>query len=354
MLYYLTTDRIEVIFISCYHPLLAYRKKFDVGTVPHILHLGKDFISDKTQYEWLSSEVYDVWQIPCGKCVGCRLAYSREWANRCYLESLTKGPNWFVTLTYNDENLPSEIFFKDNGELFTVNSLNKDDLSAFIKRLRSYYDYHDIKNNMSFYACGEYGSNFFRPHYHLLLFGLPIDDLVYHSTKNGFVTYNSPTFDKLWNKGFVTINEFSWETAAYVARYMLKKQKGEDFEDYQKLHLVPEFVNMSRVPGIAYNYYSANKEKIFSDGYISVKNSKGVFHDNIPKYFYRLLENEDYDLFLKLKQERKDKCFSDYERNAIFNTSDLSNYEQRLIDENTKLSQIKALRRDFESSHNIL
>lgn len=342
-----------MIFISCYHPLIAYRRKFDKG-VPHILHKGLDFISDNQSYYWLNSDVYDVWQIPCGKCVGCCLAYSREWANRCYLESLTKSPNWFVTLTYNEDNLPRQFFTNDDGECFEVNSLIKNDLSSFIKRLRSHYDYYDIKNDMSFYACGEYGSNFFRPHYHLLIFGLPIHDLVYHSTKNGFVTYNSPTFENLWKKGFVTINEFSWETAAYVARYMLKKQKGEDFDKYKKFNLVPEFVNMSRSPGIAYDYYQINKDKIFNNGFISVKNSKGIFHDSIPAYYYRLLEKENPDLFLSLKSQKRVDFLNNLELNSCFDNSDLNDYEQRLVDENCKLAQIKSLRREFESSYNIL
>ena len=342
-----------MIFIACYHPLIAYRRKFEKG-VPHILHKGLDFISDNESYYWLNSGVYDVCQFPWDDGVGCRLAYSREWANRCYLESLTKSPNWFVTLTYNEEHLPRQFFTNDNDEIFEVNSLQKNDLSSFIKRLRSHYDYYDKKNNMSFYACGEYGSNFFRPHYHLLIFGLPIDDLVYHSTKNGFVTYNSPTFENLWKKGFVTINEFSWETAAYVARYMLKKQKGEDFEQYKKFNLVPEFVNMSRSPGIAYDYYQMNKEKIFNDGFISVKNFKGIFHDSIPAYYYRLLKKENPDLFFSLKSKKRVDFLNNLELNAFFDNSDLNDYEQRLVDENTKLSQIKSLRREFESSYNIL
>lgn len=338
--------------MACYHPLIAQRRKHEKG-VPHIIAKNNDY-SDATEYFHLQkSSVFDTWQIPCGKCIGCRLDYAKEWANRCYLESTMKSPNWFVTLTYDDAHLPMNYLFTDE-ECLSVNSLKKDDLSGFIKRLRRHYDYHNIPNDLSFYACGEYGSNFFRPHYHILLFGIPINDLVYHSTKNGFITYNSPTFDSLWKRGFVTINEFSYETASYVARYMLKKQKGDASIQYSNLDIVPEFSQMSRNPGIAQSYYSTHKDEIFNNGYISVKTAKGVFHEKVPKYFMRLLEKDDPKEFFKIKKARQEQFYADLERNAIFKTSELTNCEQRLVDEFTKLSQIKALRRDFESSYNIV
>lgn len=73
---------------------------------------------------------FETFLVPCGRCVGCRLDYSREWADRCYLESLTKSPNWFITLTYDDLNLPVTEFLKGDEVIYT-NSLVKEHLSGF-------------------------------------------------------------------------------------------------------------------------------------------------------------------------------------------------------------------------------
>lgn len=336
--------------MPCYHPRVASRSIGGTGR-PNLERIIKD---DKVEYEKLilNNDINDTWLVPCGRCVGCRLDYAKEWANRCYLESLTKSPCWFVTLTYDDEHLPMKYLFKDDT-CISVNSLVKDEISAFLKRLRSYYDYHNIKHNLSFYSCGEYGSQYGRPHYHMLCFGLPIPDLDVYCFKDGFVTFNSDIFNKLWQNGFVTINEFTYETASYVARYMLKKQKGFDSLAYSEYGLVPEFVNMSRNPGIGYDYYNNNRDRIFEDGYVSIKNSKGIQHEKIPRYFERLLEKEDPEKFLKMKKERQLRFYEDYQRQLAEKNSVLSNYQQRLVDENTKLAQIRSLCRQFESKYNI-
>ena len=92
---------------------------------------------------------------PCGTCIGCRLDYSKDWAVRICHEAQLNDDNEFVTLTFNDENLPEN------------QSVNKKDLELFIKRLRSRL----YPKTIRYYACGEYGENFARPHYHVIIFG---------------------------------------------------------------------------------------------------------------------------------------------------------------------------------------
>ena len=292
--------------------------------------------------------------IPCGKCIGCRLDYSREWSDRCYLHSLTTSPNWFITLTYDDLNLPINEFVDEDGATIYVNSLVKSHLSEFMKRLRSYYDYHfDIKE-FSFYSCGEYGSRYSRPHYHLLLFGVPIPDLEVFTFKDGFVTYNSKIFSDCWKKGFVTVNEFSYETASYVARYCLKKQYGEDKLFYESKGLLPEFSLMSRNPGIGYDYFKLHKDEIFKLGYVPIKKSGGIYHSPIPKYYERCLEKEDPLLFASYKSSKKADSFDRFVYNYHLSSSELPMLNQLEVSESVKLNQIKALRRQFESSYNCI
>lgn len=365
LFYLLPTDTKSykgVIIIACFHPNIGQRVKGS-GTVPKLIRPYKSTVSNSDDFEFRhlfldgefnsNGQELETFLVPCGKCVGCRLDYSREWADRCYLESLSKSPNWFVTLTYDDLNLPVTEYF--NGEtIIYTNSLVKSHISEFLKRLRRYYDYHFKIQDISFYGCGEYGSQFQRPHFHLLLFGCPIPDLQLFTYKDGFVTYNSEIFSKEWNKGFVTINEFTWETASYVARYCLKKQYGESRYFYEEHGLLPEFSIMSRSPGIGYNYFEEHKDEIFERGYIPVKKSNGVFHSPIPKYYERMLEKTDPAYFEKYKQNKKDFAFNSYVNAVQFSDSDLSILDQRDVDERAKLSQIKALRRKFESSYNCL
>lgn len=96
------------------------------------------------------------------------------------LESQQHEHNWFLTLTYNDDNLIKNVEWsvsRLDGELGFTPFLNKDDFTAFKKRLlsrmRDKYGYTGIR----FFECGEYGSKNGRPHFHAIFFNLPIPDL---------------------------------------------------------------------------------------------------------------------------------------------------------------------------------
>lgn len=149
--------------------------------------------------------------LPCGQCIGCRLEYSRQWAIRCMHESTLHDQSCFITLTYSDDNLP------EHGTLILR------DFQLFMKRLR--FEFSNVK--IRFYHCGEYGEKFGRPHYHALLFGIDFeaDRTLYSQSKQGSKLYVSDTLNKLWNKGFATIGNITFESAAYVARYVVKKSQ---------------------------------------------------------------------------------------------------------------------------------
>ena len=100
--------------------------------------------------------------VPCRTCLGCRIDYSREWANRMCLEMLCSGQACFITLTYNNSSLP---LTKD-----LIPTLCKRDWQLFMKRLRKAFPDRKLR----FYMCGEYGSHTLRPHYHAIIFGLDI------------------------------------------------------------------------------------------------------------------------------------------------------------------------------------
>lgn len=149
----------------------------------------------------------------CGQCICCRINRKRTWAARIVLESLAYRESSFVTLTYDDEHLPAD------------NSLSPEHWREFTKGCGYRY-----------FGCGEYGSHGGRPHFHLVVFGLP------------------PLMAEDWAKarwpyGFVSVRPFCAAHGAYVASYTVKKMTSkDDFRLSPGQH--PEFARMSRRPAI--------------------------------------------------------------------------------------------------------
>ena len=154
--------------------------------------------------------------VACGQCMGCRTDRSKEWAARIVHESQMHPENSFVTLTYDAENVPMD------------GSLNKQHFQKFMKRLRKHFSDKKIR----YFHCGEYGEKLERPHYHACLFGIDFDDRVEHGAINSVVHYKSDTLEQLWGKGFCTVGELNYQTAAYTARYILKKMTGKQAEEH--------------------------------------------------------------------------------------------------------------------------
>lgn len=275
--------------MTCYHPIRAWRSQ--TGRQAN----GKwPLVFNKTDgYSDLEVE------IPCGRCIGCRLERSRQWAMRCVLESQLYERNCFLTLTYRDSDLPSD------------GSVSVRALQLFLKRLRKkYYD-----ERIRFFACGEYGSKKFRPHYHLLLFNHSFDDATVWSRRSGQLLYRSAALEELWPYGFSTIGDVTFESAAYCARYILKKVTGADSrEHYGARH--PEFVTMSRRPGLASQWFDRYREDVYPGDRVVLRGGLSLFP---PKFFDKLYERNGGDLTeLKRMRERwhqthvdaKEKCLS--------------------------------------------
>lgn len=248
----------------------------------------------------------DFIEVPCGNCIPCRLEYSRNWANRCYLESLCHEHTWFITLTYRDE----ELVYGSIG----LPTLEKDALGRFMKNLRDKLG-HD--KNIRYFGCGEYGDAKgeragFNPHYHIIVFGAPVVDLVLdhpdmskskmkngnypifrRNNKRGEPVMWSQTIYNCWQKGKIEIEEATWNTAAYVSRYVLKKVKGTQKIIYDRLGIVPEYIRMSNRPGIGAEYLMTHKDKLLDLDYMSVKNAKGVQTCHPPRYFEKLMNKDE-------------------------------------------------------------
>lgn len=220
--------------------------------------------------------------VPCGQCVGCRLKRSREWAVRCIHEAQMHEDNCFITLTYNDAHLPKD------------GSLVLSDYQKFMKRLRK-ANGPDIR----FFHCGEYGSQFGRPHYHAILFNFDFPDKRLFKTERGIPLFTSEKLQELWPFGFSTIGGVTFESAAYVARYVLKKVTGDDAASHYNGR-APEYVTMSRRPGIGRGWLDRFGSEVWDSDEVIIDGRRL----RPPRYYDRVLELEDETRYLQTKAAR--------------------------------------------------
>lgn len=285
--------------------------------------------------------IHEFVEIPCGNCEQCRLDYSKQWANRCLLEAKDHEKNCFITLTYNEDNVPIVNGHNPiNGEIQDYKSLKKRDFQLFIKRLRKYLDNEKIR----YFGCGEYGENTKRPHYHILIFGWLPDDLVHigdNSMQDKY--YYSSTLEKIWPYGNNLVAELNWKTAAYVARYSTKKV-AYDNEIYDSMNIEKEFILMSRKPGIGASWYEQNKNNYqkFNINYVSADNGSIAISSN--KYFDKLFEKDNPELLQEKKDIRID--FMKHKKKLIQKTTSLEYSERLLVDEKVLKDKTKILKRE--------
>lgn len=231
--------------------------------------------------------------VPCGRCIGCRLEKSRQWAMRCVHEASLYDNNCFLTLTYEDKQLPH------GGTLVKAHH------QKFIKRLRKKIS----PDKLRYYMCGEYGDETHRPHYHSLLFNYcPADKILVKDGTNKL--YQSPSLTETWGHGHVWIGDVTFESAAYVARYVVKKQYGPEAEShYESLDpytgelckIIPEYTQMSRRPGIGKGWLEQFHEEVYPEDEVVIR-GKLV---QPPKYYDAQL---DEDTLAEIKRVRKKKA----------------------------------------------
>lgn len=259
-------------------------------------------------------------RIPCGKCIGCRLSKSRDWANRCMLEAKEFENNCFLTLTYDDAHLPPFRPYVDveTGEVYQRPMLVKKDLSKFMKLLRQKFKREFNHDNIRFFGCGEYGEKGQRPHFHVILFNCDFPDKKFYKENPGGKIYTSEILSSVWTKGIAITANVSWHTCAYVARYTMKKAYGEDVKMREQVlaQLMPEqangsklwqdeFVLMSRKPGIGRKYFELHKDTMYVTDEIYVKKGDNTIAVQPSKYYDKLFDVEYPTLMEHIKQRRK-------------------------------------------------
>lgn len=221
--------------------------------------------------------------VPCGQCIACRLNYGKFWSMRMMEELKHHDKACFATLTYDPEHLPEDNF------------LDKKHLQLFFKRLRKFLNPETyveketgllkVKNGVRYFACGEYGDQFGRPHYHAIIYGVSPEEV--------------DLVSKAWKQGQVKLGNVTPDSCAYVAKYMTKKLRGHalaeqlaENPDYQN-----EFVLMSRRPGIGGDPSPDMIRFMRDNGFVYRKGKRS----SLPRYYkekygvHFVLDDFDYD-----------------------------------------------------------
>lgn len=260
--------------MACFRPVTAYR-----------LASGEVVFAERGQVE-------QILQVPCGRCVGCRVARSRAWALRCVHEASLHDQNCFVTLTYATEKLPP------------FGSLRYRDFQLFMKRLRKRFHPAVVR----FFVCGEYGEGLQRPHYHACLFGIDFPDKTRLRLLGKSSGWRSPILEALWGHGHTHLGDLNVRSAGYAARYCLKKVVGAAAEAHYAVvdsdgvlgSREPEFARMSLRPGVGAGWFDRYRDDLRGDF---------VVHDgskySVPRYYDRLTERVSPDVMDRVREDRE-------------------------------------------------
>jgi len=306
--------------MACYKPLTAYQ------------------CADKSIIwrEIPGADVVRTLSLPCGQCVGCRLERSRQWAVRCMHEAQMHTDNCFITLTYAQ--------IKEAKDL----SLNYEHFQLFMKRLRKRFSHKTIR----FYMAGEYGELRDRPHFHACIFGLDFEDKkFFQRTSSGSNIYTSKILEELWPYGYSSVGDVNFESAAYVARYIMKKVNGKprltedgqfidpmqhyeycDIETGELIQRQPEFNKMSLKPGIGQAWLDKYISDVYPSDTVVVRGKK----TRPPRFYdgkFKKLFPEEFDA-IQFKREIEGR--SRFEDNTL----------QRLaVKEKVALAKLSLLKR---------
>lgn len=298
--------------MSCYHPNAVLKTAWGV------------------EFKGAYKDVHKIWKdvqpVPCGQCIGCRLDYSRSWAIRMVHEAQIYQDNCFITLTYDPLHLPDD------------NSLKLKHFQDFMKRFRKKYG-----EGIRFFHCGEYGSQNGRPHYHAIIFNFDFPDKELWKIRDETRLYTSKSLETLWPFGFSTVGDVTFESAAYVARYVTKKVNGDmSKEHYSRIHpetgelyqLKKEYTTMSRMPGIGKPWYDKFKTDVYPSDEVIIR-GKAI---KPPRYYDKLYENENFEQMVIIKAKR----IANAQINAFDNTE-----ARREIKEHIKMLKAEKLIREF-------
>lgn len=228
-------------------------------------------------------------QIPCGQCILCRLEHARQWAVRITHEATEHEKNCFVTLTYDDTNIP------------THGSLEYAHLQKFWKRLRK------TLGKIRYYAVGEYGDTTLRPHYHACIFGHAFTEQRTILRQQPTLLWTNPLLEEAWGMGHVSVGALTFESAQYTASYVTKKLNNKkkyvrtDEETGELIALVQPRAFMSLKPAIGRTWLDNYGNQVYAHDQVVINGRP----QKPPKYYDRWLAQRSEIAIDLIKEQRQ-------------------------------------------------
>lgn len=357
--------------MPCYYPIGAYQQ------APN----ARVELYARDQRDLFLSRLGKHFTVPCGKCSGCRRTQALNFATRCMHEASQHRYNSYITLTYDEKNLPDDLSLHHEHFVTFMKALRNalargnrnfratllhgmldgTDTDAFVRyakhrtqhltnarntRILTPYteqsaqlETANLEENpansqtvtsdalevetkdgstpashagVRFYMGGEYGTIYGRPHYHALLFGVGFLDRKYHGrTKSGAKIYTSETLSRLWPRGYSSIGDVTFASAAYIARYVMKKRTGDGNKDTYEIidpetgeiyFKKKEYNQMSRHPGLGKTWFQK-----YHDDYIHADKIRLIDGREVkpPRYYDKQLKRLDREIYEHTKHARE-------------------------------------------------
>lgn len=244
-------------------------------------------------------------QFPCGKCFNCLQRRASGWSFRLMIEDKYAKSGYFVTLTYDNDNIPltakGYMTLDRPGKKPGQKYADLSHIQKFMRRIR-FAQFGRSKGDLKYYMCGEYGGISYRPHYHVIFFNLDVKYLIGSRDAkftqmrflelDGKVPYECPS----WEYGHITVGCVNQASVGYVLKYMSKPKRIPFHENDDR---VKEYSTMSKGIGLAYLTPGAvkwHRSDLNSRMYLNV--ADGI-KTAMPRY---------YKLKLYSDQDRRDIC----------------------------------------------
>lgn len=244
---------------------------------------------------WGMKDEFKYKEVPCGTCDICNKKKVWQWVYRLQQERRRSDFCDFVTLTYAPHAVP---ITKDGKE-----SLDKKEFQKFIMKLRTAQA--KISNlKFKYYACGEYGSNTYRPHYHIIFFNLHPS---INKTLSKYWSVYDPRGQDYISNGFVDSSVVISGAFGYVAGYALKNLKAR-IEWNENETREKEFITMSKNMG---SNYFVNKDGVMTPQAQFIQEKKLNYiplpdgeKQSIPRYYKEKIFTGQEMVELRIKNRR--------------------------------------------------
>ena len=242
-----------------------------------------------------------------------------------------------------ENNIPDKVKqkLKFYNELYKQNGVTEEDKKRYSKRKKELMEPYQV----SYFMCGEYGKLNGRPHYHAIIYGYEPKDMELWTVRNGERYYISEEIRKLWSVGYHVIGTVTFQSAAYVARYLMKKQYGDsalhyyaaiDYDTGEIMATrVPEYAKMSLNPALGKKWIHKYYKEAYNNDFVTLDGNKFT----LPRYYDKFMKEFDEEKYNEIKEKRTE---------TIVNNQEDQTYERLVVREKVQQLKLERLVRELD------